>query len=170
MHILAFLPHPKCDMSKRFIIPKLYSLVIHCTGSSIGLPRGPIYPLLIRYFSSANSGNLIMSRMSWSTYLNFGTFTNMSLRVGTTSGRNGRVISIMSRVFLFFPTIDVLASTAYMPSSSPTESGQSVMSSTNTSSCAWDFRGPTVSSGLERIFGLGFEPMFPSPELCPISP
>jgi hypothetical protein len=60
MHRPTFLPHPKCGISKRFIIPDLYNHVIHCVRSSNGLPRGPISPILIRQFSSANSGNLFM--------------------------------------------------------------------------------------------------------------
>jgi hypothetical protein len=64
MHKLTFLPCPKCSMSKRFIIHELYSLVIYCAGSSTGLPRGPISPVFIKYFSSANFGNLFTSCIS----------------------------------------------------------------------------------------------------------
>jgi hypothetical protein len=45
---LTFLPHPKCGISNRSIMPKLYSLVIHYASSIIGLPRGPISPVFIR--------------------------------------------------------------------------------------------------------------------------
>jgi hypothetical protein len=67
--ILTFLPCPKCCMSNRFIILELYSLLIHCVGSNMVFPRGPIPPMFIISLSSANSRNLTTSRTSWSTYL-----------------------------------------------------------------------------------------------------
>jgi hypothetical protein len=48
MHIPTFLSRPKCGVSKRFIIPELYSLVIHYVGSSTSHHRGPIFHVLIR--------------------------------------------------------------------------------------------------------------------------
>jgi hypothetical protein len=65
-----------------------------------------------------------------------------------------------SSVFLFYPIADVPASNSSLPSSSPAESGQSVMSSTSTSLCFWDCHGPIVSSGFASVSGLGFEVSF----------
>jgi hypothetical protein len=49
-------------------------------------------------------------------------------------------------------------------------SGRSVISSTNTSSCSWDYHGPIVSSGFIGISELEFIIPFGAMELCPISP
>jgi hypothetical protein len=76
----------------------------------------------------------------------------------------------MEWVLLFYPTIDVFASVASMLASSPADSGQSVMSSTSTSSYALDYHGPTVSFDRTCASGLGFETLFVAMDLFPISP
>jgi len=103
-------------------------------------------------------------------YLGLGSFPSMSSTVMIVSGRKGRVISMESGVFIFWPTADVLASVAFVPSSFPTESGWLVMSSINISSCSWDCRGPIVSSWFVGVSGLRFEILFWSLELYPIYP
>jgi hypothetical protein len=54
--LTQFLPCPKCSISNRFIILKLYNPVIHCTGSIIGLPRGPISRCFLSRFLQPNMG------------------------------------------------------------------------------------------------------------------
>jgi hypothetical protein len=64
----------------------------------------------------------------------------------------------------------VLTFSTSTSSSSLLDFGQSVMSSTKTSSFSWDCRGPIFSSGFAKVFGLGLETPFSAPEFCPISP
>jgi hypothetical protein len=75
-----------------------------------------------------------------------------------------------SCAFHLYPTTDVLTFSTSTSSSSLLDYGQSVISSTKTSSFSWDCRGPIFSSGFLKVFGLGLETPFLAPEFCPISP
>jgi hypothetical protein len=97
-------------------------------GSSIGLSRGPIAPVFVRYISSANSRNLVTLRMLWSVHLSSGTFPSMPSTVMVGSRRYRSVISILSGVFLFYIAMNVPASPTFAPSSFSVKSSRSVMS------------------------------------------
>jgi hypothetical protein len=56
-----------------------------------------------------------------------------------------------SCAFHLYPTTDVLTFSTSTSSSSLLDFGQSVISSTKTSSFSWDCRGPIFSSGLAKV-------------------
>jgi hypothetical protein len=84
----------------------------------------------------------------------------MSSTMGIASGMKGNEISKISGVFLFCPAVDVPASVTSSPSSSLSESGQYVMSSTWTSSHDREGIISSISVGLVSSSRLGFETPF----------
>jgi hypothetical protein len=85
-HSPTFLLRPKCGISSRLMIPKLYSSIIHYVGSKMAIPRGLISLMSSKCISCARSRNFFASLTSWSTYLSFDTFPNISSTITTTSG------------------------------------------------------------------------------------
>lgn len=83
--LLTSFPLPKWGISSRFRMPVLAKPATHGFGCRIGSPKGHV-PILSRYTSCANSGNLSASATSWSEYFNFSTHHRSVGVVCTPSG------------------------------------------------------------------------------------